>query len=569
MQQLLAALLRQVLLGDVEGDDRCGARARSQRRRLDPREQPALAEPGVVHGVAGLGALRVAHRVLHFLELGQRRGLDDVTADRMQRRLAVRRTCRQTCAALAHPARTGLVGRERQACGVDQRTDLQLRQFTLFVGAAVFQHRHEALLAARRGVAAQRGAQRAHHAMRGTEHALPLHGCAGGRCFGSGLDRDVGAGAAPTQQVTQRLGCIGQRGRHRADEGIECIVRAQQQPGSVEQHHAHRAEPEPVVDLAQRPLRAFARHVLGGRILQHREIAQLTARPDERAARHAKAQLAAFRVEHAALGQHRLQAVAAAGPQPLAPRKHLGVLPRREERQRIAPDQARAWVTGERDERVVRVDDVKPLVLQQRRERRLPEHLQCFAQALGTEHSRPGRSTGRQPAIEAALRCSHRGRREAQRRMTAIEWAPCDLGRAPVVQPRERRRRRIAIPRAGGNAFAGEYEPPHRCFAERRHELGDGQARHCRQQPQARRVDESDAAVRIERQHGVGQQVEKLAPAAGAPRRLGRAVHSSSLAVMSARSWARLISATPIIRRSAASRKSNSDSLSAASTTSM
>ena len=59
-QQLLAALLAAVLLGDVERDDRGRALARGKRRRLDPRQQPALAELGVANRIPNLGALALA-----------------------------------------------------------------------------------------------------------------------------------------------------------------------------------------------------------------------------------------------------------------------------------------------------------------------------------------------------------------------------------------------------------------------------------------------------------------------------------------------------------------------------
>ena len=150
--------------------------------------------------------------------------------------------------------------------------------------------------------------------------------------------------------------------------------------------------------------------------------------------------------------------------------------------------------------------------------------------------------------------------------MATLQPAPRDLGHAPVVQLREWRG---IVSRAAGPTRAGECKPLHRRVAERGRELVECQAGHGRQHAQGGGVDEGHAARRIEHQHGIGQQVEKLAPAAGAPPRLERGAHSNSLAVMSARNWARLISATPIISRSAASRKSNRDSLSAASTTSM
>ena len=69
---VLAAMLRLVLLGDVERDHRGAiALARGQRRRLHPREQPTLAELGVADGVAHLGALGMPQRVLQPFVFGQ------------------------------------------------------------------------------------------------------------------------------------------------------------------------------------------------------------------------------------------------------------------------------------------------------------------------------------------------------------------------------------------------------------------------------------------------------------------------------------------------------------------
>ena len=117
---------------------------------------------GWLDRVAHLGALGAAQRLLQPLVFGQRVRRDDVAADALQRADVgdvVAGSARRRRAALAHPARRLLEGREADAGGVHHRADLHLREIALLLDAAVLDHRHVATLAAGALVAAHDRAQ--------------------------------------------------------------------------------------------------------------------------------------------------------------------------------------------------------------------------------------------------------------------------------------------------------------------------------------------------------------------------------------------------------------------------
>ena len=190
-------------------------------------------------------------------------------ADRLQRRR--RRGARSRAPAAARwrtQPRRLLEGGHADAGGVHQRADLHLRQVALFLDAAVLDHRHVAALAARRVVAAHDARSRRGAAVGLRQPALASP---------AARRRAAAAAAArrrPRPAAACRLGRrVGQQHRHAADQRLEGRVGAHQQAAVVEQHHADRAQVEPVVELAQRAVGALARHVLGGGVLQHAQVA--------------------------------------------------------------------------------------------------------------------------------------------------------------------------------------------------------------------------------------------------------------------------------------------------------
>ena len=246
VQQLLAARLRLLLLGDVERHDRRGSLTRRERGRLDPRHQPALAELGVAHRVAHLRALRVSQCVLQPFVFGQRLGRHDVAADRLQHRRPARRIAPagRRALALSDPARRLLKRRQADAGGVHQRADLHLREVALFFDAAVFDDRHEAALATRRFVAANNRSQSTQAGIGLRQPALRDHRSA------ARLQLCRRRAVAPEQQLLQRGRRVRQQRRHRTGHRFERRVGPHQQAGLVVQHHAERAQVEPVVELA-------------------------------------------------------------------------------------------------------------------------------------------------------------------------------------------------------------------------------------------------------------------------------------------------------------------------------
>ena len=301
--------------------------------------------------------------------------------------------------------------------------------------------------------------------------------------------------------------------------------------------------------------------MLGGRVLQHRQVDRLARRADEQAARHPVAAFAPARIEQPPFCQRQLVAAPGVGPQHGTLRLDAGPVFLGPQLLGVASDELLAREAGEVEEGRVRVDDAELQVLQQGRERRLPEDGDGLAHAGGGRRRRRGRHGAGRWAQRTAWRIAC-ARRQVQGAMFRVEPAPRDRQHAAVREPHRRRRR------GSGQADAGTLQPADRGRAERAFQLIERHARFARQPAQRGGVRQHHAAGRIEHHHGVREQVEELAPAGRiAPGCDG--VHSRLWAAIAARNWARLISPTPIIRRSAASRNSNSDSLSAAFTTSM
>ncbi len=368
-QQLLAAPLADLLVGDVEGDDRRGALARSKRRRLDPRQQPALAELGMDDAVAHLGALGALQRQLQPLVLGERLRRDDLAADVLQHRRRAAARLRP----LPHPARRFLEGGDADAGGVHHGADLDPRQVALFLDAAVLDDAHVAALAARRAIAADDRAQAPERAAGGGDPALRLDRPR------AGLERRERAAFAPREQARQVGIAVGERDRHAARHPVERRVGADQQAAVVEQDHADRAEVEPVVELAHRAVGALARGVLAGRVLEHGEVERRAALARQDAARGAVPALEAARVDQPALAQRRRVGAAVRRHQHPALLEVGGAVLLVLQLDRVAADEGGAIEAGELDEGVVDVDDQEVGVLQRRRKRRLPEDLQRLA----------------------------------------------------------------------------------------------------------------------------------------------------------------------------------------------
>ena len=200
----------------------------------------------MAHRVAHLRALRVSQCVLQPFVFGQRLGRHDVAADRLQHRRPARRIAPagRRALALSDPARRLLKRRQADAGGVHQRADLHLREVALFFDAAVFDDRHEAALATRRFVAANNRSQSTQAGIGLRQPALRDHRSA------ARLQLCRRRAVAPEQQLLQRGRRVRQQRRHRTGHRFERRVGPHQQAGLVVQHHAERAQVEPVVELA-------------------------------------------------------------------------------------------------------------------------------------------------------------------------------------------------------------------------------------------------------------------------------------------------------------------------------
>ncbi len=402
-QQLLAAALALLLVGDVEGDDRSRLLARRQRRRLDPRHQPALAELGVPDRVAHLGPLGSLQGQLQPLVLGQRFGRDDVATDVVRHRRG-----RAAAAALADPARRFLEGGDADAGGVHEGTDLQVRQVALFFDAAVFDDAHEAALA-RRGLVAAHDRAQAPGAAAGLGHPALRFDRTRAR-----VQARQRIALAPRQQPGQAGRAFGERHRHAARELVEGRVGADQQAALVEQHHADRAQVEPVVELAHRAVGTIARHVLGRRVLQHGQIERRAVRADQHVAGGAKPALEARRVEQAALGTvGHLDARAGVDA--------LAVLDRRQpvflgqEVGEVAADDGFAGQPDEGGEGGIDIDEEEGLVLQRSRKGRVPEQPENLVHGGRAGRGRMQGATGNGVHRRRALVATRAQRRPAGR----------------------------------------------------------------------------------------------------------------------------------------------------------
>ena len=326
--------------------------------------------------IAHLGPLGALQRQLQPLELGERFGRDDVAADVLRHRRS------RAAAALAHPARRFLEGGDADAGGVHQGTDLQVREVTLLFDAAILDNAHVAALAARRPVAANDGAQTPRPAAGLRHPALRLDRPR------AGAQLRQRAALAPREQACQAGRAVGERDRHAAGQLVEGRVGSHQQATVVEQHHADRAQVEPVVELAHRAVGTLARGVLGGGVLEHRQVERLARLVGEHLTRGTKPALHAGRVEQPALGAvSRLDSIAG-GNQALA------VLDRRlsvllgQQLDEVTPDQRLARHADEGSEGRVDVDEAERPVLQRCRKGRMPEQPQHLVHGAGPGNGR-------------------------------------------------------------------------------------------------------------------------------------------------------------------------------------
>ena len=316
--------------------------------------------------IAHFGALGPLEGELQSLVFGERFGGDDLAADVLQHR----RRMAACLGRLADPARRLLEGGDADARGVHHCADLHARQVALFLGAAVLDDAHVAALARGGAVAAHDRAQAPRHALAGADPALRLDGAR------ARLERLQHAALAPGEQQRQIGRALGKRHRHAAGKVVERRIRAHQQAAVVEEDHAHRAQVEPVIELAHGAVGALARGMLGGRVLQHVEVERSAVVVGEHTARDAVPALEAARVDDPHFAQLRLVT--------LPTRRHplCAALPARRaivghlKLDRIAADKRRTPEAAERDEGVVDVDDEEVGVLQHRRKGRLPEDLQ-------------------------------------------------------------------------------------------------------------------------------------------------------------------------------------------------
>ena len=285
--------------------------------------------------------------------------------------------------------------------------------------------------------------------------------------------------------------------RHRTGQRLERRVGAHQQAGLVEQHHAHRAQHEPVVELERRAVGPLARNVLGGAVLHHHQIDGAACCVGQQVAGRAKPAFTPLHVEQAALQQGRHVGTQKVFLQALAQGAVAGPVFFGLQLDRVAAHQAFTAVAGEIEVGLVDVDESKIGILQGAGKRRLPVDVQRLARCGGQRRRLAGRCRN-----QRAVGC-RRGGLNAQRKMQGVEPLPGHLRAAPVAQVRSRCH---ASRRA---TEQGLLQPLHRGRAQRVGQVGHRHARLAAQQPQRRGVGKADAAAPVEQQHRVGQAVEQ------------------------------------------------------------
>ena len=215
--------------------------------------------------------------------------------------------------------------------------------------------------------AAQAGTQVARPAAGLGQPGLLVHRC------GTGLQLGGRAVVGPAQQLLQCRDGIAQAKRRAANERFEHPVDLQQSAPIVVQHHALRAQVEPVRDFTFRTLRAHALGLLQAAVLQHRDPEQPPLQIGHRAARCAEPAFVAMGVEQPlGLGHRRRRRRwrrAEAGAQQQAGHP----VPRRLQLQRVAADQLVARLAGEPKVGRVDVDQPKGAVLQGDGDQRFPD----------------------------------------------------------------------------------------------------------------------------------------------------------------------------------------------------
>ena len=519
------------------------------------------------HRVAHLGALAAAQRLLQPFVLGQRFGFDDVTRDRLQPRRLGRGPA--PLGARAQPAAGAVEGGHADAGRVHQRADLQLRQVTLLLRAAVFDHGHEAMLALIGGEAAHARTQALAPPVGQGQRDMDL------QRRGTGLQRRPRRTAFPGQQGLQFRRGVGQHHRHLAHQRLEGRVRAHDQSDLVEHQHAGRAQVEPLRQLVQRTVGLGACHMLGGGILQYTQQQRLAALGRHLVGRNTAPAFTPRGVDQALLAQQRHRLGRQACRQLAARVDVRGLVFQRLQQHRVGADQRRARATGEVHIGVVYRHQAEAGILQRGRKGRGPEHAQHF-QRRARPHRRQRRRKRRARRLHlhaqrqvtpdapaTQLRRARIAQRHAGRlwRLRGVLQPHAQPGRAGLAQHRIQLRRR--------QAGLGAEQAHRRAIAETQaadvveqqqrlvHAVEQRGQRRARRQQRGRRFD----GLRVHR-HGARER-DWATPAI-----IAQATSSSWRTATSARSRARLTSATESISTSAASRMSNSDSRSTARTTS-
>ncbi len=274
------------------------------------------------------------------------------------------------------------------------------------------------------------------------------------------------------------------------DQRLESRVAAHQQAAIVEQHHAHRAEVEPVVQLAGRAVGTFARHVLGGRVLHHHQQQGAALRIGDPAPRGSVPALMAAGVEQAALEQRAGVGERGVGEEGLARLQAAGAVFGRLQLERVAPDQPVARVAGELEIGRVHVDEPEGSILQRGGERCVPDEPEGLVHRVHRLGRRRRRGRGQQ----------------AQHRFSRIEPAPGQREGAAVGQARQRR--------LGGTRLTAlrGLQPGHGRRAEQRFEPGQRQAHGIGHEPRRGAVGKTDQAGGVEQQHGLAEAVEQGVP---------------------------------------------------------
>ena len=476
---------------------------------------------------------------------------------------------------LPHPARRLLERRQADAGGVHQRADLHLREVALVLDAAVLDHAHVAALPAGAAVAAHDRTQ------------PPLAVRLGSASHGARSAPSRAAAPARRRPRPRRAIAAG-RPAHRPATPAPCR-RAHRTPGwSAPAGRAHRTAPcRPGSGRTSRRARAPSGRRARGRRARGSRPAAATDRAGRRRRRWTARRALRYQRSRPPASMKRPSASAGSRPDPglAASRQRAGAVFVGQQLQRVEADQPFARVAAELDEGRVDVGEAEVGMLQHDRKRRIPEQPDRLAQRGAARHSAAGsRGRRRSPPRAAAAapngvrragatRSSRRGRRPgaAAPAAVAVGWpAAARVSQCTAAAPSAASSSCSGVAASQGSSrSAAVLAKTTRAWRSSTSTASPSVSKKSRQ-PCAP-AHESGGVIGARANAGPLRVALTPAPDGSAsPSPAGaRTRHSSSLAAISARSCARLISLTLISSFSAASRKSNSDSLSTARTSSM